>query len=571
MFKFRSHLKQYKFQLIVGPLCKLAEAVFELMIPLIMAKIIDTGIARSDLPYIIQMGFLMLLLCVLGLVLALICQYCASVASQGFGTSLRSHLFSHINTFSYKQLDELPASSMITRITSDINQLQLSLAMVIRLVTRAPFLAIGSIIMAMTIHFKLSLIFLAAAFLIGLTLYLIMSKSVSFYKAIQNKLDDISLLASENLSGNRVIRALNRQQQECKRFEKNTGQLSSLVIKVSKISALLNPLTYTVANLAIVYIVWNGAKSVDSGGMLTGEIVALVNYMTQILLSMIVLAMLVVYFTKAAASQQRVRDVFNMRNDAPPTVQEQDAPPIPDTPVISFRNVSFSYGGGVDALFDLSFDIYKNETVGIIGGTGSGKTSLINLIPHFYKASRGSIYVNGRNVNSYPPKALRQKISIAPQNSVLMSGTVRENMIWGKPDAQDTEIMEAMRIVQLEDFIHNLRDGFSTQIYQSGKNLSGGQKQRMAIARAIIPKPEILILDDSFSALDYITDKRLRQALRDNAKDTTTLIVSQRIATIKDADKIIFLDDGCLAGFGTHPELMASCNAYKEMYDSQGA
>lgn len=567
MFKLRRFLKDYKLQLIIGPVCKLTEAVFELIVPLVMADIIDKGAKIGDSAYVWRMGGVMVALGVLGWCFAMICQKSASVASQGFGTKLRNALYKHINTLSHKEIDKLGTSSLITRMTNDINQLQLAVAMLIRLVIRAPFLVIGAIIMASVINVKLAVTVYIAAPCIALILYLIMTKSVPFFKSIQKKLDGISLLTGENLSGNRVIRAFGRQKNEVKRFEEATDNLAKISLKVGKLSALLNPLTYVVVQFAIVAIVWFGGDFVYSGDMTQGEIIAFVNYMTQIFLAMVVVANLVVIFTKAAACAARVNEVFETK----PSVTEKTkdvVQVIENAPKIEFKSVSFAYEGDYD-LRDISFSIEKGKKVGIIGGTGSGKSTLINLIPRFYDVDKGEVLIDGINVKDYSFKQLRGQIGIVPQKAALVSGTVRDNMRWGNKDANDNEIISALKISQAWDFISKTEKGLDTVISQGGKNLSGGQKQRLTIARALISKPEILILDDSFSALDFATDSALRKALSENIKDTTFIIVSQRVSSIKNADLIIVLDDGDMVGAGTHAQLFENCETYREICLSQ--
>lgn len=569
MYKLlKGFLKDYKFQLIVGPLCKLLEAIFELIVPLVMASIIDVGVANRNTDYVLKMGGLMVLLGVVGLCSALVCQYNASVASQGTGTKIRNALFKHINTLSHKELDKLGTPSLITRMTNDINQVQNAVAMLIRLVIRAPFLVIGAMVMAMIINLKLSLIFFAAGILIALVLYFVMSKSVPFFKAIQKKLDKVSLVSRENLSGNRVIRAFSKQKQEQQRFDEISDDLSSTSIKIGKLSALLSPVTYVITNLAIVLIVWFGSKDANGGRIMSGDIIALVNYMTQILLAMVVVANLVVLFTKASASAARINQIFETKS----TVTENPKThlsPDKNAPKIEFDNVSFSYSKGKNALEDISFKVNRGETVGIIGGTGSGKSTLINLIPRFYDATEGSVLVDGENVKDYPFSLLRKQIGVVPQQSVLFSGTVRDNMKWQNENATDEEILKALEIAQAKDFVLEKPMGLDAPVTQGGKNFSGGQRQRLCIARAIVSKPEILILDDSFSALDFATDAALRKALKEQTENMTVIIVSQRCSTIKNSDLILVLDDGRLVGKGKHRELFESCKAYEEICLSQ--
>ena len=567
MFRLRRFLKDYKLQLTIGPLCKLIEAVFELMIPLITADIIDNGVKNKDVSYVLQKGGLMILLGALGLCSALVCQKSASIASQGFGTKVRNAMFRHINTLSHSELDKLGTPSLITRMTNDVNQLQLAVAMLIRLVIRAPFLVIGALIMAMLIDWQLSIVFFAAAVLIGLVLFFVMSRSVPYFKSIQKNLDNVSLISRENLSGNRVIRAFDRQEQEKQRFSDKNNELSHTAVTVGRLSALLNPVTYVIAQAAIIAIVWFGSAFVSDGRLLQGQIIALVNYMTQILLAMIVVSNLVVIFTKASASASRVNEVFDTRS----SIEEADSPAEekPDAPAVEFRSVSFGYSGGGSALKNISFSVKKGTTVGIIGGTGSGKSTLVNLVPRFYDASEGTVLVNGVDVREYPFRQLRKKIGVVPQAAALFSGTIRENMRWGKKDATDKEIENALKISQAYEFVSRMPEKTDKMISAGGKNLSGGQRQRLTIARALVSKPEILILDDSASALDFATDAALRKSLREKTKGMTVLMVSQRVGTIRYADKILVLDNGELVGIGTHNELVDNCPVYNEICLSQ--
>ena len=568
MFRLRRFLKDYKLQLIIGPICKLIEAIFELLIPMITADIIDNGVRNNDVGYVIRKGGLMVLLGALGLGFALVCQKSASIASQGFGTKVRNAMFRHINTLSHSELDKIGTPSLITRMTNDINRLQLAVAMLIRLVIRAPFLVIGALIMAMTIDIKLSLIFFGASLLIALVLFIIMNRSVPFYKRIQKKLDSVSLISRENLSGNRVIRSFGRQKNDEARFDESNGELAGTAIAAGRLSALLNPLTYVIAQAAIIGIVWFGAGFVFSGDLKTGEIIALVNYMTQILLAMIVVSNLVVIFTNASASAARVNEVF----DTVPSVTERaDTAPKPDSsaPCIEFRNVSFGYAGGGYAVKDLSFSIKRGMTVGIIGGTGSGKSTLVNLIPRFYDASQGEVLVDGVNVKDYSFAQLRRKTGMVPQKAELFSGTINDNLRLGKKDATDEEIEKALKISQSYEFVHKQPEGTGRMITAGGKNLSGGQRQRLTIARALVAQPEILILDDSASALDFATDAALRKALHDETQGMTVIMVSQRVGTVRYADMIIVLDGGEIAGIGTHNELFADCGVYREICLSQ--
>ena len=568
MFRLRRFLKHYKLQLTVGPVCKLIEAIFELFIPLITADIIDTGVKNNDVGYVLRQGGFMIFLGALGLGFALVCQKSASIASQGFGTEVRNAMFKHINTFSHAELDKIGTPSLITRMTNDINQLQLAVAMLIRLVIRAPFLVIGAVIMAMSIDMKMSLIFLASSPLIALVLFLIMYKSVPFFKKIQQKLDTVSLISRETLSGNRVIRAFSKQDSEQARLEEQNNELEETAVAVGRISALLNPLTYVIAQGAIIAIVWFGAKFVYNGDLTQGEIIALVNYMTQILLAMIVVSNLVVIFTKASASAARVNEVF----DTVPSVREINSNEIrtdEKAPAIEFENVSFGYANNAYALKNISFTLERGETIGIIGGTGSGKSTLVNLVPRFYDTSEGNVFIDGANVKDYSFRQLRGKMGIVPQNAVLFAGTIKSNMLWGNKNASLDDIDKALKIAQAYGFVYENTDGLERTVTAGGKNLSGGQKQRLTIARALVSKPEILILDDSASALDFATDAALRKSLKEETQNMTVIMVSQRVGTVRYADKIIVLDKGELVGIGKHNDLFEKCSVYKEICLSQ--
>lgn len=573
MLKFARFLKQFKREVLIGPVFKLTEAVFELIVPLVMAQIIDVGIANGDRGYVLRMGGVMVLLGLVGLGCALICQYCAARASQGFGTVLRSEMFRHINTLSHGEIDQIGTPSLITRITNDVNQLQLAVAMLIRLVVRAPFLVIGATVMALLLDWKLACIFFVAAPLMALVLYLVMSRSIPFYRIIQKKLDRISLITRENLSGVRVIRAFSRQEKEKERFAQASEDQMTTSITVGRISALLNPLTSAIINLAIAAVIWFGGFRVDAGGMTQGEVIAFVNYLNQILLAMIVVANLVVIFTKAAASATRVDEVLELHPSIVNRVS-RPAQEVEGSPEIAFDAVSFAYpDAGAYSLSDISFTVARGQTLGIIGGTGCGKSTLVNLIPRFYEVSEGSIKVDGVDVRDYPMEQLRGKVGIVPQRAVLFSGTLRQNMQWRKQDATDEEIWQALETAQAASFVRKMPDGLDSVILQGGKNLSGGQKQRLTIARALVGEPEILILDDSASALDFATDAALRQAIAkfsaERGNRMTTIIVSQRANTVRYADQIVVLDDGKAAGIGTHEQLLESCQIYREIYWSQ--
>lgn len=562
MFKLRRFLKEYKPQLIIGPLCKLFEAVLELFVPFVMAGIIDNGILKNDTDYILKMGLVLLLLAAVGLASALVCQYMASYTSQGAGTKIRDALFCHIGKLSHKELDEIGTPALITRMTSDINAVQANIAMTMRLLLRAPFLIVGALVMSCFINLEISLIFFGASLIIALILYLVMTKSLPFYKAVQKSLDKISLLSRENLAGNRVIRAFSKQKAQEENLDLKADNLCKISTRVGRLSALLNPATYAVAYGAVILILYFGAGKVNSGELLSGDIVALVSYMTQILLAMIVLANLVVLLSRGSASASRINDVFEMK----PSVTDKNKNEIEtdkNAPKIEFKNVSFSYGEGDSELENVSFKIERNSFTGIIGTTGSGKSTLLSLIMRYYDACEGEVIADGVNVKEYPFSQLRGKIGAVPQKSVLFSGTVRSNMKWQTPDASDEEIFKALKTAQV-DFI----DDLDKYVAQGGANFSGGQRQRLCIARAIVGSPELVILDDSFSALDFATEKALRKELL-KQKNTTFVVVTQRCSTVMNADKILVLDDGKLEGEGTHGELLKTCGAYKEICLSQ--
>jgi ATP-binding cassette subfamily B protein len=569
MIKLAHYLKHYKKQVIIGPFFKLLEAIFELIVPLVMAAIIDVGIKNNDINYIIKMGGVMVLLGFMGLMFALVCQYNASIASQGVGTMLRNDLFRHINSLTFSELDNIGTNSLVTRITNDVNQVQLSVAMLIRLVIRAPFLVIGSIVMAMILDLKLSLIFIVVAPLVSFILYYVMSHSIPFYKVRQSKIDKISLITRENLEGSRVIRAFSKQEHETNRFDDANNDVTNIVIRVGKLSAILNPATFAVLNTAIIAIIWFGSKRVDMGILAQGQIIAFVNYMTQISLALVVVANLVVIFTKASASAARINEIFDT---LPSFTEGSEISPSKSNnePKISFKDVSFSYTGTEEySLENISFTIYAGQTIGIIGGTGSGKSTLVNLLPRFYDVTQGEIQIDGVSIKDYNFKQLRNMFGIVPQKAVLFKGTISENMRWGKADATDIEIKRAIELAQSSEFVNSKPDKYDTVIEQGGKNISGGQKQRLTIARALVGNPEILILDDSSSALDYATDAALRKAIKTNMLNATVIIVSQRANSIKHADNIIVLDDGHIAGIGSHEELFNTCDTYKEICLSQ--
>ena len=578
MFSFIKYLKNYKKQLIIGPLFKLAEAVIELFVPIITALIIDNGIANNDTGYIWRMGALLLLLGAVGLVCALICQYNASVVSQGFGTILREELYKHINTFSHREIDKFSPAELITRLTNDVNQLQLAVAMLIRLVIRAPFLAVGAVVMAIIIDVKLSVIFLIIVPLIGGIIYFIMKRSVVFFKAVQKNLDNVSNISREGLAGAQVIRAFVRQDHEMEKFDNAVNEHTEMSVKAGKISALMNPLTFAVMNLGIAAVIWFGAGRVDSGDMKTGEIVAFINYITQVYLAITVVAFLAVIFTKASAGATRINEVFAVKNTVNYCALHATTQKATEKfknagsmgPVIEFKNVNFSYvKDNKYVLKNISLKIERGQTVGIIGGTGSGKTSLINLLGRFYDTDDGEILINSVKIKDYPLERLRSIIGIVPQNPVVFSGTIESNLKWGNANATKEDMIKSLEIAQAAEFVNKLPEGLKTVTERGGRNFSGGQKQRLTIARTIIQNSDILILDDSMSSLDHETEDNVRKAIKDKLPGVTTLIVSQRIASIKDADCIIVLEEGEIAGMGTHEQLVENCKVYKEIYSSQ--
>lgn len=569
MWKLRRFLKDYRKQVIIGPIFKWMEAVLELIVPLVMAKIIDVGVKNADKGYVFRMGGLLLLIAAVSLGCALVCQYSASIASQGVGTNLRREMFDRINRFSHAELDRFGTHSLITRLTNDVNQLQVAVAMLIRLVVRAPFLAIGAVVMAFTIDVKLSLIFLVVFPLIVGVLYFVMNRSIPFFRVMQKKLDKISLITRENLEGARVIRAFSKQDAELSRFTSASDDLANTSVRVGRLSALLNPLTYVIMNLGIVAILWFGGFRVDSGRLTQGEIIAFVNYMTQILQALIVVANLVVIFTKASASASRINEVLETEPSVSDAVSGEVAP-LADEAALEFDRVAFAYAGAEEpSLSGITVKLRPGETLGVIGGTGSGKSTFVSLIPRFYDATSGEVKVFGRDVKEYPLAELRRLVGTVPQKAAVVSGTIRENLRWAKPDATDEELWAALKTAQAESFVAALPQKLETRVEQGGKNFSGGQKQRLTIARALVGKPSILILDDSASALDFATDAALRKALRTETKGMTVIMVSQRASTIRYADQILVLDDGGMAGLGTHEELFENCPVYREICLSQ--
>ena len=569
MKKLLKYLDSYKLESVLGPLFKLLEASFELMVPLVMAKVIDVGIKNQDVSYILKMGGLLVLLGVIGLTCSITAQYFAAKAAAGFGTSLRNDLFAHINRFSYAEIDKQGTATLITRMTSDANQVQSGVNLFLRLFLRSPFIVVGAMVMAFSIDRKAAMIFTVVIPVLSVVVFGIMLISMPLYKKVQRQLDRVLLTARENLSGVRVIRAFNRQEDEIRRFDEENGLLVRFQIFVGKISALLNPLTYVIINLGIIVLIQTGAREVEAGIITQGEVVALVNYMSQILVELIKLANLIISISKALACANRINSVFDEKPGIVETVHTPVAAEKEECKV-EFKNLVFTYGGSKEpALEGLSFRVKKGQTVGIIGGTGSGKSTLVNMIPRFYDVTEGSVLVDGTDVRKYPLNQLRGKIGIVPQKAVLFSGTLRDNMKWGRKDATDEEIYQALLVAQAIDFVKEKDEGLDLLIQAGGRNLSGGQRQRLTIARALVKQPEILILDDSASALDFATDARLRKAIKEGTKDMTVFLVSQRATTIKNADQIIVLDDGRVAGCGTHQELFDSCEVYREICLSQ--
>ncbi|MDD6798626.1 MAG: ABC transporter ATP-binding protein [Clostridia bacterium] len=574
MKKLLIFLKDYKKECVCAPLFKMLEALFELFVPLVMAAIIDTGIANADKPYIIKMCLVLILLAVVGLISSVTAQFFAAKAATGFSTKLRHALFKHIQSLSFSEIDQIGTSTLITRITSDINQAQSGVNMVLRLFLRSPFIVFGAMIMAFTIDAKAAMIFVFTIPALSIVVFGIMRITMPLYKKVQGLLDNVLGITRENLTGARVIRAFNKEADEQKHFEETNEQLTVMQKFVGKISALTNPVTYVIINAATLLLLWTGAVRVDTGVITQGEVVALVNYMSQILIELIKLANLIITITKALASANRISGIFEIQSSQHvenASDSSNDASDVSANDIIvEFDHVNLAYSGsGAEALSDISFKVQRGQTIGIIGGTGSGKSSVVNMIPRFYDATCGQVLVDGRDVKTYEFDELRDKIGIVLQKSILFKGTIRDNLLWGKKDATEEEMTEALRISQALEFVEKKEEGLDYMVEQGGKNLSGGQKQRLTIARALIKKPEILILDDSASALDFATDAALRLAISRMPDSPTVFIVSQRAASIMQADKIIVLDDGCIAGIGTHDELLESCHVYQEIYYSQ--
>lgn len=573
MKRLMMYLKDYKKESILAPLFKLLEAFFELMVPLVMANIIDYGISNRNMGYIGKMGLLLLLLGVVGLASSITAQFFAAKAAVGVSTKLRQALFDHIEDLSFTDIDKAGTSTMITRMTSDVNQVQSGINMTLRLFLRSPIIVFGAMIMAFTIDVKCALIFVVAIPLLSVVVFGIILSTIPMYKKVQSRLDQVLGITRENLTGVRVIRAFHQEAKEEERFRENNEALSAMQIFVGKISACMNPVTYVIVNGAIIALIYTGAVQVNIGNLSQGEVVAIINYMNQILVELVKLANLIVTMTKALACAERVASVFDIGADAAYVgAQNQKLADKVDksAPFLDFKHVSLTYqGAGAPTLQDMNFTVNRGDTVGIIGGTGSGKTSLVNLIPGFYPATEGEILLEGRDIRTMSDEELRGRIGVVPQKAVLFKGTIRSNLQWGKPDAAEEEMWKALELAQASEVVDGKPGKLDATVAQNGKNFSGGQRQRLTIARALVRNPEILILDDSASALDYATDAKLRAAIRTLEDKTTTFIVSQRASTIRHADKIIVLDDGEIAGMGTHDELLKDCTVYQEIYYSQ--
>lgn len=574
MKRLLKYLKNYRVESVMAPLFKMLEASFELFVPLVMAQIIDVGIHNRDVNYIVKMGGLLLLLAAIGLACSLTAQFFAAKAAVGFSTALRNDLFSHINHLSYSEQDVIGTSTLITRMTSDVNQVQSGLNLTLRLLLRSPFIVFGAMIMAFTVNVKAAMVFVVAIPALSVVVFGIMAASMPLYKKVQRQLDQVTQATRENLNGARVVRAFNRQEDEIQKFDESNGLLVQFQVFVGKISAMMNPVTYVIINLAIVAVVWISGKQVDAGIITQGQTVALVNYMSQILVELIKMANLIVSVSKALACANRISLVLeeesSIKDPVGSQMQDETQTSIQQPYKVQFDHVDFAYKKAKeDSLNDIDLKIKKGQTIGIIGGTGSGKSSLVNLIPRFYDVREGAVKVDGRDVREYPLKELRNKIGMVPQKAVLFKGTLRDNMRWGKEDASDEEIYRALDMAQAREFVDQKGHGLEMNIEQNGKNLSGGQRQRLTIARALVREPEILIMDDSASALDFATDAKLRKAIQEGTKDMTVFIVSQRATTVKNADQIVVLDDGAVAGCGVHKNLLDSCDLYREICLSQ--
>ena len=568
MNRLLHYVKPHPFITVMAPLFKMLEATFELFVPLVVAQMIDVGIARQDAPYLWKMGALLILLGVVGFGFSLTAQYFAAKSAVSMGMAMRSDLFRHIQTFSYREIDQIGTSTLINRMTNDVNQVQNGFNMFLRLFLRSPFVVFGAMIMAFTVNVRAAVPFVVTIPALLVVVFAILLASMPLYKKVQKQLDRVLLTTRENLLGIRVVRAFARQLEEKKRFREETDGLYRKQIFVGKISALLNPLTYVLINLGIIAVLYFGGRQVDAGDLTQGQVIALINYMSQILTELVKLANLIILLSRALASLARVNAVFDVK----PSITDtgDDAVPTPGAPAVSFENVSFAYAGAKKGtLHRLNFSVLPGETLGIIGGTGSGKSTLANLIPRFYDCTAGTIRLFGRDIRSLRPSSIRSRVGIVPQKATVFSGSLRKNMQWGKADATDEEIYRALDIAQAKTFVDEKGQGLDLWIEQGGNNLSGGQKQRLTIARALVGRPDILILDDSASALDFATDARLRQAIRQSTHGMTVFLISQRVSAIRGADHILVLDDGAPAGYGTHEELLDSNPLYQEICASQ--
>lgn len=570
MRKLLVYLKDYKKESALAPLFKMLEAAFELFVPLVVAAIIDKGITTGDSGYVLRMGLILISLGIVGLVCSITAQYFAAKAAVGFSTKLKHALFGHIQSLSFTEIDTLGTSTMITRMTSDTNQVQNGVNMVLRLFLRSPFIVFGAMIMAFTIDVKAAMIFVVTIPLLSIVVFGIMILTMPMYRKVQANLDRVLGSTRENLTGARVIRAFNKEQEETEHFEKENAALADMQLFVGKISALTNPVTYIIINAATIILLYTGAVRVDEGSITQGEVVALVNYMSQILIELVKLANLIITVTKALACANRIESVFEMQSSMEWKKAPESNGKAEGDLSVEFDHVSLTYAGaGAESLTDIDFRAKRGQTIGIIGGTGSGKSSLVNMIPRFYDATKGEVRVDGRNVKDYSMEELREKIGVVLQKAVLFQGTIRENLLWGKGDATEEELWQAVETAQAREFVEQKEGKLDAPVAQEGRNLSGGQRQRLTIARALVGHPDILILDDSASALDYATDAALRKAIKELEGEMTVFIVSQRASSIRYADQIIVLDDGCMVGIGTHEELLQSCEVYQEIYYSQ--